>query len=86
MTTARCPPHRWRLDPPHGTPTVRGRCRCGAERQFAVAMPSYKSWTKMMHEGAHRDAATAEAEWVRLNALQGRAVPPDEAEATGGDR
>ena len=29
--------HRWRIDEPNGTPTVAGRCQCGAERRFLAS-------------------------------------------------
>ena len=61
MTTAPCPPHRWKLDSPHGTPTVLGRCRCGEVREFWVALPDYTSWLHIT-DGVYKDAERREAE------------------------
>jgi len=56
--------HHWLLAEPDGTANVRGVClHCGTTKGFPVAMPSFKSWTRMLHDGAMRDeAAVAEAE------------------------
>src|SRR5512146_2256732 len=48
-------PHWWKLESPHGTPTVHGVCkRCGAERDYPTAettqgSPNQMPWIK------HRD-------------------------------
>lgn len=41
--------HRWRIDEPRGEPTVQGKCRCGAVRDFRAG-EDWGGWSQWRGE------------------------------------
>ena len=72
--------HHWRIEEPNGTPTVMGRCECGAERAFLAAEPvdggtsTMKRGRKRAMSKMRRNEGWAEADRLRLIERTGKHI------------